>query len=158
MKLRDIVVEGAILPDLQSARRDQAIEEMFDALVEAGAIKQSQRNEFRDAVIKREQRASTGLGHGVAVPHVKHEDVDDLRVAIGISRSGVDFNALDRKPVYSIFLLLSPADRPEDHLDAMQAIFENLSKETFRRFLRQATSVDDVLTLLREADDKELVP
>ena len=78
-------------------------------------------------------------------------------VAIGISPSGVEFNALDKQPVYSIFLLLSPEDKPEEHLDAMEAIFGNLSHETFRRFLRQAETVDDVLTLLQEADAKATV-
>ena len=72
-------------------------------------------------------------------------------------RHGVEFNALDKQPVYSIFLLLSPEERPEDHLDAMEAIFGNLSHETFRRFLRQANTKDDVLTLLAEADAKATI-
>jgi PTS system fructose-specific IIA component/PTS system nitrogen regulatory IIA component len=72
--------------------------------------------------------------------------------AIGVSARGIDFNALDTQPVYSVFLLLSPEDRPEQHLQAMEAIFKNLSKDTFRRFLRQASSAQDVWTLLEEAD------
>ena len=78
-----------------------------------------------------------------------------IAVAIAVSKSGVDFNALDRQPVHSIFLLLSPEDRPEEHLDAMEAIFGNLSRDQFRRFLRQAQTVDDVVTLLEEADAKQ---
>jgi mannitol/fructose-specific phosphotransferase system IIA component (Ntr-type) len=157
MKLREIVIEEAILPNLAATSRDEAIREIIGALVEAGALPQERRAEFERAVITRENRASTGLGHGVAVPHVKHKDIETLRIGIAISRRGIDFNALDRKPVYSVFLLLSPADKPEDHLDAMQTIVENLSHDTFRRFLRQASSVQDVLTLLTEADDKQLV-
>ncbi|MHC4093273.1 MAG: PTS sugar transporter subunit IIA, partial [Planctomycetota bacterium] len=80
-----------------------------------------------------------------------------MAVAVAISQAGVDFNALDRQPVYSILLLLSPEDQPEEHLDAMEAIFGNLSQETFRSFLRQAKSVEDVLTLLEEADAKAAV-
>jgi PTS system fructose-specific IIA component/PTS system nitrogen regulatory IIA component len=93
----------------------------------------------------------------VAVPHIKHPAINRMVVAVAISPTGVDFNALDKQPVYSIFLLLSPEDKPEDHLDAMEAIFGNLSHETFRRFLRQATSVEDVLTLLEEADAKATI-
>ena len=152
MKLREIVVENAILPELKATERDEALAEMVDALVAAGAIATDKRDEFLDAIIKRENRGSTGFGHGVAVPHVKHADVDTMGVAIAISAEGVEFNALDRQPVHSIVLLLSPEDRPEDHLDAMEAIFGNLQQPTFRRFLAQATSVDDVLTLLDEAD------
>lgn len=152
MKLREIVVEQAILPDLDATTRDSAIEEMIDALVEAGAVESEQRDEFVKAIVKREKRGSTGFGRGVAVPHIKDPNVSDMIVAIGISRKGIDFNALDRQPVHSVFLLLSPEARPEDHLDAMEAIFTNLQQDTFRRFLQQARSVDDVLTLLDEAD------
>ena len=154
MKLLEIVVEGAILPDLVATERDDAIAEIVDALVSAGAVSPELRDEFVKAIVKREKRGSTGFGHGVAVPHVKHSAISKMVVAVAISANGVEFNALDRQPVYSIFLLLSPEDKPEDHLDAMEAIFGNLSQETFRRFLRQTKNVEDVLTLLEEADAK----
>ncbi|UCD76396.1 MAG: PTS sugar transporter subunit IIA [Phycisphaerales bacterium] len=154
MKLLDIVVEKAIIPELVATERDAAIEEIIDAMVSAGALSPELRDEFVKAIIKRENRGSTGFGHGVAVPHVKHSAISKMAVAVAISPQGVEFNALDRQPVYSIFLLLSPEDKPEDHLDAMEAIFGNLSQETFRRFLRQATCVEDVVTLLEEADAK----
>lgn len=152
MKLSEIVIPNAIITDLSSADRDEAIAEIVNALVDAGALTPDLQDDFVKAIIKREKRGSTGFGHGVAVPHVKHAAISKMAVAIAISRSGIEFNALDKQPVYSIFLLLSPEDKPEDHLDAMEAIFGNLSQETFRRFLRQATSVDDVITLLEEAD------
>lgn len=152
MKLTDIVVSEAIIPDLTSGTRDDAIAEIVDALVDAGALSPELKDEFVKSIIKREKRGSTGFGHGVAVPHVKHTAISKMAVAVGISRSGIDFNALDKQPVYSIFLLLSPEDKPEDHLDAMEAIFGNLSQDTFRRFLRQAQTTDDVVTLLGEAD------
>ena len=157
MKLLDIVVSNAILPELTSSQRDEAIAEMIDALVAAGALSPGLKDEFIKAIIKREKRGSTGFGHGVAVPHVKHTAISKMAVAIGISRAGIEFNALDKQPVYSVFLLLSPEDKPEDHLDAMEAIFGNLSQETFRRFLRQANSVEDVMTLLEEADARATV-
>jgi mannitol/fructose-specific phosphotransferase system IIA component (Ntr-type) len=154
MKLLDIVVRDAILTDLNSTERDEAISEIVDALVDTGAVTPELREEFIKSIIKREKRGSTGFGHGVAVPHVKHPAVSRMVVGIGISQSGVEFNALDKQPVYSIFLLFSPEDKPEDHLDAMEAIFGNLSHETFRRFLRQAKSTEDVVTLLEEADER----
>jgi PTS system fructose-specific IIA component/PTS system nitrogen regulatory IIA component len=157
MKLTDIVVSEAIIPDLAAGSRDDAIAEIVDALVAAGALSPELKDEFVKAIIKREKRGSTGFGHGVAVPHVKHTAISNMAVAVGISRAGIDFNALDKQPVYSIFLLLSPEDKPEDHLDAMEAIFGNLSQDTFRRFLRQAASVEDVMMLLEEADAKTSV-
>jgi mannitol/fructose-specific phosphotransferase system IIA component (Ntr-type) len=152
MKLLDIVNADAIITGLKSAQRDDAIEEIVDALVAAGEVSPELRDEFLAEIIKRENRGSTGFGHGVAVPHVKHTAITKMVVAVATSETGVEFNALDKQPVYSIFLLLSPADRPEDHLDAMEVIFGNLSQETFRRFLRQAREVSDVTTLLEEAD------
>jgi PTS system fructose-specific IIA component/PTS system nitrogen regulatory IIA component len=157
MKLLDIVVEKAILPNLAATDREEAIGELLDSLVIAGALSAELREELHKSIVKREKRASTGFGHGVAVPHVKHAAIRKPAVAVGISHEGVNFNALDRQPVFSIFLLLSPEDKPEDHLDAMEAIFGNLSQDMFRRFLRQATTVRDVLTLLEEADSKTAV-
>ncbi len=152
MKLLDIVVKKAIIPNLVATKRDAAIAEIIDSIVEAGALSPKLRDEFVKAVIRRENRGSTGFGHGVAVPHVKHAAITKMAVAVAVSTSGVDFNALDRQPVYSILLLLSPEDQPEEHLDAMEAIFGNLSQETFRRFLRQAGTAKEILSLLAEAD------
>ena len=152
MKLREVVCQKAIIPELRSESRDDAIAELVDALVEHGALEPDQRDEYLAAIIKREERGSTGFGHGVAVPHVKHADIDTMVAAVGISPGGVDFNALDQQPVHTVFLLLTPEDRPEDHLDAMNLIFGNLQDPTFRRFLRQASTIDDVMTLLDEAD------
>jgi mannitol/fructose-specific phosphotransferase system IIA component (Ntr-type) len=157
MRLSEIVVRDAIIPDLAATERDAAIAQIVDTLVAAGALSRELKDEFVKAIIKREKRGSTGFGHGVAVPHVKHPAISRMAVAVAVSRTGIDFNALDKQPVYSIFLLLSPEDKPEDHLDAMEVIFGNLSQDTFRRFLKQARSVDDVLTLLEEADVKAKV-
>lgn len=152
MKLSDLVAEGAIVPRLENSDRDKVIGELIGALVSAGAASESLRDELVTRVLDRERRGSTGFGRGVAVPHVKHKSVTKMTAAIGLSPGGIDFSSLDKQPVYSVFLLLSPEDRPEEHLQAMEVIFKNLSKETFRRFLRQATKVEDVRTLLEEAD------
>lgn len=155
MKLLEIVNRDAIVTGLASTKRDEAITEIVDRLVEVGEVSPELRDEFIAEIIKRENRGSTGFGHGVAVPHVKHPAITRMVVAVATSDTGVEFNALDKQPVYSIFLLLSPADKPtsaEDHLDAMEVIFGNLSQETFRRFLRQARDVESVVTLLEEAD------
>lgn len=157
MKLKDIVVEKAIVPNLVATKREDAIRELLDALVSSGKVSADMRDTFASAIIAREKKGSTGLNHGVAIPHTKSAAIKSPIAAIGVSRTGVDFNALDKQPVYSIFLLLSPEDRPELHLDAIQAIFSHLSKDTFRRFLRQSTTVAAVTTLLDEADAGQVV-
>lgn len=156
MKLRDIIVEGAVVTRLGSAQRDAVIHELMDALIGARAVEASLREELIKAVIERERKGSTGFGKGVAVPHVKHDSAKRVALAVGLSDTGVDFNALDKQPVFSVFMLVSPADNPEEHLQAMEVIFKNLSYEKFRRFLRQASSVEEVLELLDEADSQQI--
>ena len=156
MKLSEFVVEQAVVPQLKSDKRDDAIAELIDALVSGELIDGALRGELIRLIIEREEKGSTGFGKGVAVPHVKHAGIPRMAAAIGISHKGVDFNALDTAPVYSIVLLLSPEDRPDEHLQAMENIFSNLQKDTFRRFLRQATEVSEVLELINEADSQQL--
>lgn len=152
MKLRDIVVDKAIVPNMVATKRDEAIRELLDALVESGRVSSDMRDAFAKAIIARENKGSTGLNHGVAIPHTKSAAVKTPMAAVGVSRSGIDFNSLDKQPVYSVVLLISPEAKPEAHLEAIQAIFSHLSKDQFRRFLRQAKSVVEVTTLLDEAD------
>ena len=118
----------------------------------AGALPAESVDEVVAALIKREQNGSTGFGKGVAVPHVKHAKVKQMAGTIGRSTGGIDFAALDHQPVYSIFLLLSPDNAPQQHLQAMNIVFSNLQKDTFRRFLRQSTTRDAITDLLDEAD------
>lgn len=156
MKLSDFVVSDAILPQLAAQERDAAINELVDALVAAGACPTDLRDELVKLILDREKHGSTGFGKGVAVPHVKHERIDKMAAAVAVSQKGVDFNALDKEPVYSIFLLLSPKDRPDEHLQAMENIFSNLQNETFRKFLRQSDTKEAVKELLHEADTEQL--
>lgn len=156
MKLMEIIAPGAVVAKLQSATRDDVIRELIDALVKSGAAAPAIRDELVARVLERERKGSTGFGRGVAVPHVKHPSVTKMSAAIGLAPRGVDFNSLDKQPVFSVFLLLSPEDRPEQHLQAMEVIFKNLSKDTFRRFLRQAGTSDEVTALLEEADGQQL--
>jgi len=156
MKLTEIVVNEAIIPELRSTDRDGVLTELVEAMIHAGAADAAHEQDLVAKLLERERKGSTGFGRGVAVPHVKHPSVKKMAAAIGLSPGGIDFDALDKQPVYSVFLLISPDDRPEEHLQAMEAIFGNLSKESFRRLLRQATTREQVIELLEEADSQQL--
>ncbi len=156
MKLSDFVVSKAIVPQLQGSERDDVMRELVDALVTAGAATKTLRDELVGLILEREKRGSTGFGKGIAVPHVKHKKLKKMAAAIGIRQQGIDFNALDKQPVHCVVLLLSPEDKPDEHLQAMENIFSNLQDDTFRRFLRQATTVEAVQDLLHEADTQQL--
>jgi len=153
MKFADFVCFKATIPELQAHDRDGAIAELVSSLDKAGRLRRGKCKELARTVIKREKEASTGMGKGVAVPHVKHKAVKDVVAAIGQSSAGIDFSALDKQPVYSVILLISPADEPDKHLQAMENIFRHLQHEKFRKFLRQCRSMEQIKDLLREADE-----
>jgi mannitol/fructose-specific phosphotransferase system IIA component (Ntr-type) len=156
MKLREFVMAKALIPQLAATDRDSAIRELVDALIDAGTAPASVRDELVKQILDREKKGSTGFGKGVAVPHVKHVKIKKMAATIGISQKGIDFHALDKAPVYSVVLLLSPLDKPDEHLQAMECIFSNLQKDTFRRFLRQSETAKEVQDLLEEADAQQL--
>lgn len=155
MKLSEIVVADAVVPQLTAVERDEAIGELVDRLVSAGVVAEQDRDEIMREILQRETRSSTGFGKGVAVPHVKHKSITRIASAVGVSPAGIEFNSLDRQPVYSVFLLLSPEDRPDEHLQAMEAIFKNLTKDSFRRALRESSTADELQSVLAGVDDPE---
>jgi PTS system nitrogen regulatory IIA component len=152
MKLKDFIVDQAITPNLAATDRDGAVRELVTALSVSGTIPADAVDEIVAAVIKREQNGSTGFGKGVAVPHVKHPKVKTMAGAIGRSVAGIDFAALDHQPVYTIFLLLSPENEPQQHLQAMNIVFSNLQKDMFRRYLRHSETREAIAELLEDAD------
>jgi mannitol/fructose-specific phosphotransferase system IIA component (Ntr-type) len=152
MKLREFIVTDAIVPSLEASERNGVIQEMVKSLAAAGALPDDAVDEVVAALIKREENGSTGFGKGVAVPHVKHAKIKKMAGTVGRSANGVDFAALDHQPVYSIVLLLSPDNQPQQHLQAMNIIFTNLQKDMFRKFLRQSETRQAIVDLLDEAD------
>jgi mannitol/fructose-specific phosphotransferase system IIA component (Ntr-type) len=153
MKLNEFIVREAIVADVKATDRDGVIRELVESLAAASALPRADVDEVVAALIKREQNGSTGFGKGVAVPHVKHAKVKQMCGTIGRSTAGVDFAALDHQPVFSVVLLLSPENQPQQHLAAMNAVFNNLQQDTFRRFLRQSDSREAIVDLIEEADD-----
>jgi mannitol/fructose-specific phosphotransferase system IIA component (Ntr-type) len=153
MGFADFVCFKALIPELKATDRDGAIAELVSALDKAGRLGKGNCEEIKKAVIKREKEASTGMGKGIAVPHVKHRAVKDIVASIGVSSDGIDFAALDKQPVYSVILLISPLDNPDKHLQMMEHVFKHLQQEKFRKFLRQSQTAEQIEFLLREADE-----
>ena len=155
MKLCDFVVQAALIPEIPVGSKESAIRSMVSALRQAGSIKESDEEGIVAAILKREELGSTGIGRGVAVPHTKHPSVDKLIASIAVSKDGVDFASLDGEPVFVIFLLVSPPDRPGDHLRGLENISRHLRNDKFCKFLRASKSAQDIWDLLQEADNNE---
>jgi PTS system fructose-specific IIA component/PTS system nitrogen regulatory IIA component len=128
------------------------IAELVGSLVTAGAIQASDQEGIVSAILKREELGSTGIGHGVAVPHTKHPCVERLYATVGVSVGGVDFDSLDGEKVQLFFLLVSPPDQRAEHLKALEYISKHLHNETFRRFLKQSRTSDEIRQVLEEFD------
>lgn len=157
MKFSDFVSSGAICSELKSVEKQGVIEELVDALLSSGEVKEADRDDIIKAILKREELGSTGIGRGVAVPHTKHPSVDKLVGTVGVSLEGVEFDSLDGEKVQLFFLLVSPPDRPGDHLRALENISRQLRDETFCRFLKQSKNASDIKQLLEEADNNQFV-
>lgn len=155
MKFCDFVCAGAIRADLSADDKEGVIRELVKALVSADAIKTDEQENIVKAIMKREELGSTGIGRGVAVPHTKHASVDKLVGTVGVSGDGVDFLSLDGEKVQLFFLLVSPPDRPGDHLRALENISRQLRDDSFCRFLKQSKTAADIQQLLEEADNNQ---
>lgn len=155
MKFSDFVCVSAIKADLAADDKEGVIKELVGQLIAVGQIKAEEQESIVKAIMKREELGSTGIGRGVAVPHTKHPSVDRLIGTVGVSGMGVDFQSLDGEKVQLFFLLISPPDRPGDHLRALENISRQLRDDMFCRFLKQAKSAADVKTLLDESDTNQ---
>ncbi|WP_417381698.1 PTS sugar transporter subunit IIA [Gimesia sp.] len=156
MKLTDFVVSDAIIPELNVTTKEEAIRTMVAGLKNAGSISSDDEEGIVSAILKREELGSTGIGNGVAVPHTKHSSVENLTAAVALSSDGVDFASLDGEDVFILFLLISPLDRPGDHLRGLENISRHLRNQNFCKFLRQSKSIEDIVELLNEADSNQL--
>lgn len=156
MRLSDFVVKEAIVPDLKVSTKEAAIRQMVSSLGSSGTIRPDDQESIIAAILKREELGSTGIGMGVAVPHTKHPSVDRLIATVALSKDGVDFASLDGEDVFILFLLVSPPDRPGDHLRALENISRHLRNHSFCSFLKQATTAQAVMELLEEADNNQL--
>lgn len=155
MKFADFISNNAIRADLTSVDKESVITELVQSLLEAGEVTADEKEDIIAAILRREELGSTGIGRGVAVPHTKHPSVQKLVGTVGVSADGVDFDSLDGERVQLFFLLVSPPDRPGDHLRALENISRQLRDDTFCRFLKQSKTTDDILQLLEEADNNQ---
>ena len=157
MKFVDFVSKKAIRTDIESGDKESVIRTMVSALRDEGKVADDQYDSIVDAILKREELGSTGIGRGVAVPHTKHPSVSELISTVAVSKEGVDFDSLDGDKVHLLFLLISPPDRPGDHLRALENISRQLRDDTFCSFLKQCKKEADVWQLLEEADNNQFV-
>jgi PTS system fructose-specific IIA component/PTS system nitrogen regulatory IIA component len=144
----DFVVRDAILPELAVASKEGVIRALVESLCAAGRLRWEDLEEVVHAVREREALGTTAIGRGVAVPHAKHRSVDCVTGTVAVSHDGVAFASLDGQPVHLLVLVLSPLDRPGDHLRALESVFRCLHDGPLVRDLRSATTREAIGALL----------
>jgi fructose-specific phosphotransferase system IIA component len=154
MDLGDILSNAQIITDLQAGDRWQAIDELINNLVATGKIKPEHHDAIAAVVKKRESSMSTGIGFGIGIPHASTDLIQEVVGALGRSRKGVNFDALDNQPVNLVMLFLVPQGQFQKHLHTLANIAKLLHKADFRQALEQAPDADTMLKIIREHGKK----
>jgi mannitol/fructose-specific phosphotransferase system IIA component (Ntr-type) len=154
MDLGDILGPEQIIPELQAANRWEAIDELINNLVTTHKIKAEHRDAVSAVVKKRESSMSTGIGFGIGIPHASTDLIYEVVGALGRSRKGVNFDALDNQPVSLVMLFLVPQGQFQKHLHTLANIAKLLHKAEFRQALEQAPSAEAMLQIIREQGKK----
>lgn len=150
MTLVDLITDEVIKVPLYSTLKMETIRELIDLLVEAKKIADS--DAVYEAIMNREAKGSTGLENGIAVPHAKTDAAQSLTLALGVSRQGIDFGAIDGKPSHLFFLLLAPSDQSGPHIEALSEIARLTRSKAFCRTLMDATTPGQIVELIKGED------
>jgi fructose-specific phosphotransferase system IIA component len=151
MRLTDVLTVELIKIPLSGADRDACIHELIELLAGKNKIKNT--DSIFKAVLEREKIMTTGVGNGIAIPHCKHADSPEFSVCLGVQTSGVNFDAIDKKPVKIIFLLVGPENNPGLHIKLLSRISRLMSNEELRSQLLSCESNDDAYSVIQEEEN-----
>ena len=154
MKLLELLDPDVIKLGLESTDKEESFEELIDLLVRAGRV--ADREAALDAIYTREEMRSTGIGKGVAIPHGKDESITQIVAAAGTSDKGIEFDAIDGKPVHLVFLVLAQVNNPGPHLQTLSEIATCLNSPGTYDRLVNARSPEEFLKTLELTDDEAL--
>jgi fructose-specific phosphotransferase system IIA component len=146
MNLRKLLSEDSIILDLKSTAKEDIIREMIDFLAVRGRIKD--REAALKAVLDRELKMSTGMQHGIAIPHGKSDSVDKLVTALALKKAGVDFGSMDGKPSQIFIMTISSISRTGPHIQFLSEISQVLNDPEKREALLKAETTSQVIDVL----------
>ncbi len=152
MKILDILNEDCIIPELRSQNKREVLEELTGALLNFKA--NLDKEALVEVLLERERLGSTGIGDGIAIPHGKIQDLDELILSFGRSTRGIEFDSMDGRPTHLFFLLIAPENSAGIHLRALAKISRLLKSAHFRQRLMEAGNREDIFQVIQE-EDKE---
>ncbi len=154
--IKDLLQDDLIIEDIAATDKNGVLREFARLLREKGKIEDEE--DLVRVLTEREALGSTGIGDGVAIPHGKLGNVPGIIVAFGRSKRGVEYQSLDANPVFLFFLLVTPGDKPGDHLMTLARISRILKNAALRTSLRRASGRREMRILLFEEDSKYSQP
>ena len=150
IRMSQVIVAKAFTALPAEADKRTVIATLAATLVQAGRLTPEQIPSVVEEALRREAAGSTGIGHGIAIPHCRTSISDEILCSYGHCAAGLDFDSLDGGPVHSVFFLVTPPARKDDHLALMKNFASQIRKEHFCEFLHQAKSHQAVVDLLAE--------
>lgn len=153
MKITDFLDRRAIKIGIAATEKEGILKELVDLLAEAKDL--GDKKSVVSALLERESLGSTGIGQGIAIPHGKTDRVKELTAVLGISRKGVNFDALDGEPVYIFFLLVAPKDTAGPHLKALAQISRLLRDSYFCELIKRCQTPDELYELIKREEEKK---
>jgi len=151
MNLLDILDKSCVKAPLEATDKKGVIDELVQTLRDAGKVGDEVAQELRRVVWEREQARTTGIGHGLAIPHGKSDKLSELLMAVGKPAEPIDFAAIDNKPVRLVVLLVSPVERTSDHIQALACVSRLMTDESLRQALYEAPDAESIHRLLEQA-------
>ena len=152
MLLGEILHSGVVKLNLDAQTKDEAIEELVDLLVEAGDASPDLRQHLLDVVMEREQTMSTGMDHGIALPHASSDKVNQIIGALGSAPEGIPFDTLDGEPARLLILLILPRHNFQGHVRTLAGIAHLLSNPGFRESIITAPDAQSVLDIIEKTE------
>ena len=151
MKILEVLQKDAILENLVSTDKKGILEELVAPVAKAAKVSEEG---LVKVLLDRERLGSTGIGGGVGIPHGKLKNLDNIVLGFGRSRNGVNFESMDSKPTHIFFLLVTPENSTGLHLKMLARISRLLKDESFKERLTNASSRDEIFTIIQEADEE----
>ena len=151
MKILDVLKKEAIISDLKSRDKKGILEELVDQIA---IITKINHKDLVRVLMDREKLGSTGIGGGIGIPHGKLKQLESLALGFGLSRKGVDFESMDNQPTHIFFLLVTPENSTWLHLKMLARISRILKHDNFKEQLLNATSSDEIFSIIKEEDDE----
>jgi len=156
MEYVELISEDLVKTELDSSTSREVIEELVDLLVAEHEIRIVHRHQILEEIVKREKAFSTGIGNGVAVPHARLAFLKEPVTALGISKQGIDFKAIDGQAVKIVILLLTPSDKHDSHLRIISDIAKLMSKKGLPERIAAATDPAEVVSIIEiESENRE---